>query len=286
GRSGVAVMDYCAHQLVATGYFHNHARMWFAAFWVHTCRLPWQLGAKFFMQHLWDGDAASNTLSWRWVAGLHTLGKTYLARQSNIERYLDSEILENHYPGIEQLADNKVEPAPVPEIDPPVRQDYQPLPESYQLGDEKWGIWLHDDDLEIGTSPLAELKPDAVAVSPAWEGFHAAGISRARETFLMTVIADGGRRAAMHWGQPTACNADQPLAHFLSSWAQEHGLKKVVCLKPFVGPTLDAYASLEAALGELGIELIALRRPFDNEILPLARAGFFGFWKKAEKKLT
>jgi hypothetical protein len=48
-----------------TGYLHNHARMWFASIWIFTLRLPWELGADFFLRHLLDGDPASNTLSWR-----------------------------------------------------------------------------------------------------------------------------------------------------------------------------------------------------------------------------
>ena len=51
--------------------------MWFASIWIFTLELPWQLGAEFFMQHLYDGDAASNTLGWRWVAGVQTQGKHY-----------------------------------------------------------------------------------------------------------------------------------------------------------------------------------------------------------------
>ena len=76
GRTGIAGFDDWAKELVATGYLHNHARMWFASIWVFTLRLPWELGATFFYEHLLDGDVASNTLSWRWVAGLQTPGKT------------------------------------------------------------------------------------------------------------------------------------------------------------------------------------------------------------------
>ena len=61
--------------------------MWFASIWIFTLKLPWVLGADFFLCNLIDGDAASNTLSWRWVAGLHTKGKHYLARADNIERF-------------------------------------------------------------------------------------------------------------------------------------------------------------------------------------------------------
>jgi len=92
------------------GYLHNHIRMWFASIWIFNLNLPWQLGADFFMQHLLDGDPASNTLSWRWVAGIQTKGKNYIARKNNIEKYSniklnENEILnENVYP----IQDDKV----------------------------------------------------------------------------------------------------------------------------------------------------------------------------------
>ena len=89
GRTGIAAFDHWARELVQTGYLHNHARMWFASIWIFTLKLDWQLGADFFLRHLVDGDAASNTLSWRWVGGLHTTGKTYLARADNIARYTE-----------------------------------------------------------------------------------------------------------------------------------------------------------------------------------------------------
>ncbi|MCK7502530.1 MAG: hypothetical protein MZW92_81430 [Comamonadaceae bacterium] len=66
---------------------HNHARLWFASLWIFTLELPWALGADFFLRHLLDGDPASNTLSWRWVVGLQTPGKIYLARADNIARF-------------------------------------------------------------------------------------------------------------------------------------------------------------------------------------------------------
>ncbi len=76
GRTGIAAFDAWVRELVEIGYVHNHARMWFASIWIFTLNLPWELGAAFFFRHLYDGDPASNTLSWRWVAGLHTKGKT------------------------------------------------------------------------------------------------------------------------------------------------------------------------------------------------------------------
>ena len=64
--------------------------MWFASIWIFTLELPWQLGAEFFMQHLYDGDSASNTLGWRWVAGIQTQGKHYLASEWNIKKFTNN----------------------------------------------------------------------------------------------------------------------------------------------------------------------------------------------------
>ena len=87
GKTGIECFDSWVAELVKYGYLHNHARMWFASIWIFTLNLPWELGADFFYKNLLDGDPASNTLSWRWVAGLHTAGKKYLAQQNNIEKY-------------------------------------------------------------------------------------------------------------------------------------------------------------------------------------------------------
>ena len=86
-KTGIKCFDHWVEELIDTGHLQNHSRMWFASIWVFTLGLPWQLGASFFMQYLLDADCASNTLSWRWVSGLHTKGKTYLAASANIKKY-------------------------------------------------------------------------------------------------------------------------------------------------------------------------------------------------------
>ena len=90
GNTNIECFNEWVKELKETNYLHNHARMWFASIWVFTLDLPWQLGAEFFMKHLFDGDAASNTLGWRWVAGVQTQGKNYLASEWNIKKFTNS----------------------------------------------------------------------------------------------------------------------------------------------------------------------------------------------------
>ena len=87
GKTNIECFNYWVNELKENNYLHNHTRMWFASIWIFTLELPWQLGAEFFMQHLYDGDAASNTLGWRWVAGVQTQGKHYLASEWNIKKF-------------------------------------------------------------------------------------------------------------------------------------------------------------------------------------------------------
>ena len=90
GKTNIECFNSWIYELKENNYLHNHTRMWFASIWIFTLELPWQLGAEFFMQHLYDGDAASNTLGWRWVAGVQTQGKHYLASEWNIKKFTNN----------------------------------------------------------------------------------------------------------------------------------------------------------------------------------------------------
>ncbi len=87
GKTNIECFNYWINELKEKNYLHNHVRMWFASIWIFTLQIPWQLGAELFMQQLYDGDAASNTLGWRWVAGIQTQGKHYLASEWNIKKF-------------------------------------------------------------------------------------------------------------------------------------------------------------------------------------------------------
>ena len=90
GKTNIDCFNEWVNELKENNYLHNHTRMWFASIWIFTLELPWQLGAEFFMQHLYDGDSASNTLGWRWVAGIQTQGKHYLASEWNIKKFTNN----------------------------------------------------------------------------------------------------------------------------------------------------------------------------------------------------
>ena len=90
GNTNIECFNFWVKELKDTNYLHNHTRMWFASIWIFTLDLPWQLGAEFFLKHLLDGDPASNTLGWRWVAGIQTQGKHYLASEWNIKKFTNN----------------------------------------------------------------------------------------------------------------------------------------------------------------------------------------------------
>ena len=102
GQTEIDCFNDWVKELKEFNYLHNHTRMWFASIWIFTLKLPWQKGAEFFLKYLYDGDAASNTLSWRWVAGIQTKGKNYVAQSWNIEKFTN-----NRYKNV-KLSDNAV----------------------------------------------------------------------------------------------------------------------------------------------------------------------------------
>ena len=102
GKTQISCFNDWVNEIKEFNYLHNHTRMWFASIWIFTLKLPWQKGAEFFLKYLLDGDAASNTLSWRWVGGLQTKGKNYSAQSWNIEKFTN-----NKYKNI-RLAENPI----------------------------------------------------------------------------------------------------------------------------------------------------------------------------------
>ncbi|MEM7698688.1 MAG: FAD-binding domain-containing protein [Verrucomicrobiota bacterium] len=283
GESEVEIMNHFARELVETGYLHNHARMWFAGYWIHRLELPWQLGADFFMRHLLDGDPASNTLSWRWVAGLHTRGKSYLARRSNLEKYVDPEILEANQGGLSSIdAPGAVEAEWVepPEPETLAAPDWSRLDHT---GGKRIGVWLHEEDLSAENSPLAKLRVDASIATIPSAIWKAANFSDQKQRFIKAAVEDGAARFSDHCGKTTTMLESENLAKDLSEWAEAEKIEVLATLKPPVGFLASELPAIASALAERGVSLICEPRPEDVDAWQPARAGFFGYWKKTAR---
>ena len=139
GETGLECFDAWVNELKTHGYIHNHARMWFASIWVFFFDIPWQLGADFFYKNLLDADPASNTLSWRWVSGLQTRGKRYIATQNNIDRFTGNRFKfpKNFYVKGKEIIDNRV-------YEPEISIKYQ-----NNFSNLKKGILIHEEDLSL-----------------------------------------------------------------------------------------------------------------------------------------
>lgn len=177
GTTTLACMDSFSHQLTETGYLHNHARMWFAAYVVHWRKIRWQAGAAWFLEHLVDGDPASNNLSWQWVASTFA-SKAYIFNRENLERYTGGAYcrscphaeartcpFERDYSALEQTlfpmlgSDQQGAVAPTPP------RTFVPL-EASESAPRISGtplMWVHTDSLNPG-SPMLAAHPDSPIV--------------------------------------------------------------------------------------------------------------------------
>lgn len=86
GKTGVACMDQFIEELTQNGTLHNHARLYLAGYICHWRKVKWQAGARWFLEHLLDGDPASNNLSWQWVASTFS-HKPYYFNLENVEKF-------------------------------------------------------------------------------------------------------------------------------------------------------------------------------------------------------
>ena len=281
-QSGNVVIDHFVHELVTTGYLHNHARMWFAAWWVHAARLPWQAGAAFFFRHLLDGDPASNTLSWRWVAGLQTPGKTYLARRSNLEKYMDPEQISSLSNGLAAFENPQSLPPELVGKSPMTCTNEQVDTLTLSDGD---GLWIHEEDLAVENSPLAKHVFSTVLVTADVDSWKNHAFPNSKIDWISTALHDAGIRAEQHWQVSTRVETKVTHVNMILQWAKFHNLQQVVTLRPDVGPLNDSLPALHASLVDAGIRLILIDRPEDLQIRQFASGGFFQFWKRTQKKL-
>ena len=281
GQTEIQPFNGWVQELLETGYLHNHARMWFASIWVFTLGLPWQLGADFFLRHLLDGDPAANTLGWRWVAGLHTKGKTYLASAANIRKCGAARVAGecNHDTGLARLATSAQSPEEtLSAMALQVHDVAWPAPYKANASDpQSVAVLLTEEDLglDLPLSPggVVALKPPprsavgatSTQVQQFAESAVADALSRAQDAFESTLRTPGA----------LAGSVDD-----IVRWAEQHQFREILCAYAPSGPVRQLMPQLTNRLAARGIRLTEFMRDYDRLVWPHAQKGFFQLGKR------
>jgi deoxyribodipyrimidine photo-lyase len=254
-NTGIDCFDAWVEELDTTGYLHNWARMQVASIWIFTLDLPWELGADFLFDRLIDADPASNTLSWRWVAGLHTIGKAYLADAERIRSMTDGRFSPR---GLARKpivpADSLSTPQPVA-----VRRISRPDPSAPTL------LLLTSEDLSVEAA--AEMRGLPVRAIAFIDG---------RNEWDRTALADGLERARLTWPDAACLGAIEP-AHLWAS-AQSAGCAQITTAFVPVGPVADVLRPSQ--LEGRDVVLTECLRDWDRRTWPHCRKGFFTLREK------
>ena len=271
GETGIPCMDAWIHELVTRGYLHNHARMWFASIWIFTLQLPWQLGAHFFMRHLLDGDPATNTLSWRWVAGLHTRGKHYVARSSNIAKYTRGRWCPD---SLNEAATPLTDEASLPE---PL---WIQLSDPDHLANKTFGLLVTDDDVAVDQAWMQRAcQVMSVFNQQAYTelSFATNVVAHRQHSLQQSTEAWAAKRGV-------AVEHQEHLSvHRIVQWAVDAKLECIAMIQPTVGFANHWATELESELAKENIEWVACRKPWDEKLFPHATKGFFAFKKVIPK---
>lgn len=260
GVTGIEAFDSWRKELAETGYLHNHTRMWFASIWIFTLNLPWQLGAQLFLSELLDADAASNTLSWRWVAGLQTAGKHYVARAENIEEFTAGRF---HPVGVLNES-----PAPIVESHSLHRIESLPLFGLTELPILKLGLLVHKEDLSIEETSVGQFPFESIGLLLNQTPSIKAHVAE----FDQRTMEDTSSRLQYHFKKVMTLIDNESCFH---KWCQS--FDGVVLVEPWVGPLRDV---ITPWLNKIPKPIWLARRAYDLALIPQATSGYFPFRKK------
>ena len=273
GRTDIDCFNEWVHELKDTGYLHNHARLWFASIWIFTLKLPWAIGADFFLRYLLDGDPASNTLSWRWVAGLQTEGKHYLATAENIARFTGG-----RFANSDRLA---VDAPPLTWMPPP---SPRPLPRpEYFDAKEPTALLLSEEDLSAGDTIDAPIQ--TVGAFMHTSARSPLPVSEVVKDFVADALDDALVRSGARHEVRHHLFGEAPSADFLIEWAKGHGCRQIVMPYVPVGPVREWVDPIRQRLANSPIRFVLMRRVWDSRLWPLATKGYYPFKKQLDQLL-
>ena len=256
GKTNIECFNFWVTELKENNYLHNHTRMWFASIWIFTLELPWQLGAEFFMQHLYDGDSASNTLGWRWVAGIQTQGKHYLANEWNIKKFTN-----NRFRNIKL---NETAPPKVSEKTYSiVKQDFN----NKNIDDKN--LFIFENSLSFETTDLQNNKFKKIYIISNKNENRSIKLSERVIKFKSLLIMDQKQRL-----ENNSINCE------VVDISEIKNIKeKVIALYPTVGENLDY-------LNSNNLKIDFLYRKLDQYSWQYCNKGFFNFKNYIPKIIT
>ncbi|WP_085047440.1 FAD-binding domain-containing protein, partial [Brevirhabdus pacifica] len=265
GQTGIEPFNAWARELVDTGTLAHRKRRWFASVWIFTLRLPWELGADFFMRHLLDGDPSLNTVLWREVAGLQD-GHPYLV---TVE-----EIAEGSPPGhgLCHSALTRAARAIGGEA-PPL-----PAPINWERADRigATGLVVHEDDLSPEKLLPHDLDIAEIRFLSSTEERAVMPPASAVLGFAQVGMADARRRLGPS-EKPVRPLAPWGTVEATLEWVLDRGLRQVVTAHAQVGPAAEKLADLEARLRIHRIPLRRLPRRIDVETFAQGHASLLQF---------
>lgn len=257
GRTGIDCFDAWAAELEETGYLHNWARMQFASIWIFTLDLPWELGAAHMFDRLIDADPASNTLSWRWVAGLHTAGKAYLADPERIRSMTDGRYSPKGLARAARIPSDRIAvPSPTS-----IRTAALPDPRIPTL-------------LLVTTEDLSMEHIDAMRSLPV----KAIALIKGRNEWDEIALDDALSRLAEIWPEATALGTVDPAR--LADTTMAAGCTQIATGFLPVGPVASSIAPCRADFAKSGVAFSEGLREWDRNGWPHCRKGFFALKEK------
>ena len=256
GKTNIECFNFWVTELKENNYLHNHTRMWFASIWIFTLELPWQLGAEFFIQHLYDGDSASNTLGWRWVAGIQTQGKHYLASEWNIKKFTNNrfnniKLNENAPPKVSEKTYSIV------------KQDFS----NKNIDDEN--LFIFENSLSFETTDFQNHKFKKIYIISNKNENRSIKLSEKVIKFKSLLIMDQKQRL-----ENNSINCE-----IVDISEIKNINEKVIALYPTVGENLDYLTSNN-------LELDFLYRKLDQYSWQYCNKGFFNFKNFIPKIIT